>query len=678
MGDSNGTVEVASAIPQELRERPQWLVWRLDPERGKIPYQARRLSQMARANDPTTWATYDEAVDKMAAANAPSATRLVKPVDGIGFVPTKDDPFTFIDLDGCVVDGEIVPDAQQIIDSLPGYWETSPSGTGIRGVVLGSLPVDAGNVGKAAWKEHGPHAKAQIEAYDQGHYFAMTGNGSGAISECQDALEAFARQHLPRREDDRMEFDWDHEPAAGERFEGTTDELIAALSEDDPHFVELFNGETVPAGKDGDSDADFALCCRVAEFVGNHPRLIESVWVASKLAERAKFERESYRTRTVKNAVTAVLGERRGDANPIDSQGSPCRSDETYIADAGGDKDPRAASTEDDPPVWEKKLAGRDIGRTARTLRNSPTSVTEWRVPGVAALGWTVLFGGREKIAGKGTLLSYLISRLERGEATVFGAAAPEPITTLIYTEETGDSLAEKHDHFGIEKAYVVFTWELSDLTWNQQCEWLISTALEQDHKIIYVDNIARAAGVKTEDESGLGLAKAIDPLSKAAKEHGLTVFLDHHNRKSGGKTEDLLRGGTALPGACENIIAIDRSGDWTTRKRKLYSRGRVKATLWERTIELSEDGTEYTESRGDFRLRALSTQDEWTVLAFATALGKSDTVARKYLNNSEYVERIDDAARGGKGGGSTATVYRLKDRAALLQELDSDGEPQI
>lgn len=300
------------------------------------------------------------------------------------------------------------------------------------------------------------------------------------------------------------------------------------------------------------------------------------------------------------------------------------------------------------------------IGRTARQLRSSPRADIDWLIPGVAGRGWTILFAGREKIAGKGTLCTYLIGSLERHEATVFGERANAKVTALVFTEEPEDSLAEKLTHFDINDAFIVFDWELSEYTWLDKVEWLVNTAVDQGHGIIYLDNISRAAGAVNDDESGTGLARKIEPLSRLAKRHRITVILDHHNRKSGGRTEDMLRGGTALPGAVENIVAIDRDGDWTSRRRKIYSRGRVKATLWERTIELTEDGSEYLEVVGDTRTAVLATKDAWTAKEFAEAINVTKPTAVRYLDSCEYVEATKEGQ---------INIYRVK--ATLRDRLE-------
>jgi putative DNA primase/helicase len=83
-------------IPAELRERPQWVIWRLEVRDGKqtkVPYQA-GANGRASTTDPGTWATFDQAV-----ATADRA-------DGIGYVFAADDPYTGVDLDGGLTHAE--------------------------------------------------------------------------------------------------------------------------------------------------------------------------------------------------------------------------------------------------------------------------------------------------------------------------------------------------------------------------------------------------------------------------------------------------------------------------------------------------------------------------------------------------------------------------------------------
>ena len=96
---------------QELSTWAQWVAWEYGAPRGenqkppKVPIHPREFYE-ARVNDPSSWGTYDEAKNS--------------PLDGIGFVLTPDDPYTFIDLDNCIdLDtGEVAPWADAIVQEI--------------------------------------------------------------------------------------------------------------------------------------------------------------------------------------------------------------------------------------------------------------------------------------------------------------------------------------------------------------------------------------------------------------------------------------------------------------------------------------------------------------------------------------------------------------------------------
>jgi primase-polymerase (primpol)-like protein len=151
----------AENIPEELRERPQWVCWRYEAKPGddkltKVPYTA-GTSRRASSTDLKTWRTFEQAY--MALDNE------ARHYDGIGFVFSSADPFVGIDLDKCrnPESGELAPWAREIISRVPeGYIEVSPSGTGVHIIIRGS--VRGGGVRK------GP-----VEMYSRGRYFTITG-----------------------------------------------------------------------------------------------------------------------------------------------------------------------------------------------------------------------------------------------------------------------------------------------------------------------------------------------------------------------------------------------------------------------------------------------------------------------------------------------------------------------
>lgn len=157
------TLNLYDNIPTELVELDQWCVFKKAwmPERQKftkVPFNP-LTGQPAKSNDPQTWVSFDDAE-----SHAPNW-------DGIGFF--FHEGYYGVDLDNvesAVIryqngefDDNIVAD---FIDTLTSYAEISPSGTGVHIICRGELPP-------------GGRRKGDIEMYDHGRFFTMTGKRIG-------------------------------------------------------------------------------------------------------------------------------------------------------------------------------------------------------------------------------------------------------------------------------------------------------------------------------------------------------------------------------------------------------------------------------------------------------------------------------------------------------------------
>lgn len=143
-------------IPEELKSRPQWVVWKLETRDGKptkVPYKS-GTGRRASATDLLTWEPFEDALE---------AYEFGK-YDGIGFVFCSGDPYVGVDLDGCVDSetGEIALWASQIIEGLDSYTELSPSGTGVHIVSRGKIP--------------GSGRRGSVEMYSRERFFTVTGH----------------------------------------------------------------------------------------------------------------------------------------------------------------------------------------------------------------------------------------------------------------------------------------------------------------------------------------------------------------------------------------------------------------------------------------------------------------------------------------------------------------------
>ena len=177
-------------IPAGLRERAQWVCWKYAERKGrrtKVPVCAR--GGPASATDLATWATFEEASG--AAGTDPG-------IAGVGFVFTADDGLVGIDLDGCIGDdGELVPSARGIIESIDSYTEVSPSGRGVKIFVQGAKPAGARCRSKAI------EGFKEAEVYSEGRFFTVTGRHVAgtprAVNGRQPQIEALCARLWPSR-----------------------------------------------------------------------------------------------------------------------------------------------------------------------------------------------------------------------------------------------------------------------------------------------------------------------------------------------------------------------------------------------------------------------------------------------------------------------------------------------
>ena len=152
------------SVPDDLRSLNRWCLWRyVQKERKdgtkvwtKMPIT--RSGKPASSTDASTWCSFDEIRD----AYLFGTTRN----DGVGITFDGSDRLVGIDLDDCIdVLGNFSPLAQQVLDTVPGYAEVSPSGTGIK--LWTRAVVDSHKTAEGA-----PDA---VEIYPHGRYFTVTG-----------------------------------------------------------------------------------------------------------------------------------------------------------------------------------------------------------------------------------------------------------------------------------------------------------------------------------------------------------------------------------------------------------------------------------------------------------------------------------------------------------------------
>lgn len=149
-----------SNIPDELKQLDNWCVWKFEKRNGKrtkIPFNA-ATGEFAKSNDKSTWSSYETAVN-------------AEGVDGIGFF--FEPPYLGIDIDDIDDDlhrfkqGDKLDNiVSEFNEAFKSYTEVSPSGNGLHIIVKGKIPGTR-------------RRKGNIEMYDSGRFFTMTGKSIG-------------------------------------------------------------------------------------------------------------------------------------------------------------------------------------------------------------------------------------------------------------------------------------------------------------------------------------------------------------------------------------------------------------------------------------------------------------------------------------------------------------------
>ena len=279
------------AVPEELEELSQWVLWRLemrDDKPTKVPYNA-EIQQRASITDSNTWCSFSTVCATFAENS--------KKYAGIGFVFSADDPYVGIDFDDCLEDGELKSWAQELVDLMqPTYAEVSPSGNGIKMWVRAD---------KTRSGNRKPVGDGGIEIYDHGRFFTVTGELFGqttTIAENQDGLDQLMQKVWPKPKT---------KPQQKPQVMKLDDSALLDIAMKNDKFSGLWFGnwesniDSYNANYSSQSEADLALCAKLAFYWGNDFNAIDRMFRRSGLY-RPKWDRGDYRLMTIDKALEGV------------------------------------------------------------------------------------------------------------------------------------------------------------------------------------------------------------------------------------------------------------------------------------------------------------------------------------------------------------------------------------
>lgn len=268
-------------IPDWMKALDCWLVWRLEerPDKNgklkltKVPYNAHN-GRAGSSTDPKTWSTFDNAMQAY----------LQGGYDGIGFALEGAPPLVGKDLDHCrdPETGAIDPWAREIVERADSYTEITPSGTGLRVFLHGTLP-------------EGRRKMGDFEIYNTGRFLTVTGHHlpgtPTTINERTEAITAIHTDMVQRYEQEQA-----------------LKKVIERI-EKEPKIAALWHGEL--NGHASQSEADLALCNHLAYFTNYNAQFMDALFRKSKLY-RSKWDEQrgeqTYGELTINKALSSQNG----------------------------------------------------------------------------------------------------------------------------------------------------------------------------------------------------------------------------------------------------------------------------------------------------------------------------------------------------------------------------------
>ena len=265
--------EVPPRVEHLVKKLAQWINWRYEERDGKVTKVpiCPHTGELAAVDRAESWGTYEEVVRASKEHGH----------DGVGFVFTAEDPYAGIDLDKCrdPETGEIEDWATELIEQLNSYTELSPSGSGVHVLVKAELPPSG-------------RRKGQVEIYDSGRFFTMTGRHLPGtpkrIVERQVEVEALHRKLFGLTKGGTNDYG-SHGP--GNDLSDTEILARAGQAANGEAFEKLWAGDTSDYASQ--SEADLALCSRLAFWTGGDPGRVDELFRQSGLM-RPKWDERHY------------------------------------------------------------------------------------------------------------------------------------------------------------------------------------------------------------------------------------------------------------------------------------------------------------------------------------------------------------------------------------------------
>jgi predicted ATP-dependent serine protease len=320
---------------------------------------------------------------------------------------------------------------------------------------------------------------------------------------------------------------------------------------------------------------------------------------------------------------------------------SPLASDSVF------DSHPRTSSRTESNAEGSLRLPFAPISAALADVPPEP----EWLFDGYVAPGSLTLLAGQPKV-GKTTMVFGLLAALQEG--VPFLERSTRAAGALLLTEERPATLAEKQDRWMLrdDRTHVLMRHDAGATSFGEVVEQAVDYCDQLALGLIVVDTFDKWAGFAGDSENSAGaVLAAVEPLLQAAA-NGPAVLLLTHQRKSGGRHGEAVRGSNALTGAVDIVLELEREGA-VPEARRLRAVSRFATTPDHLMFVATSDGfaaREVSDTRTEAqRERVLSVvcSSPATTEVIAKAAGMAKSTASRHLKD---LLRSNAVTRSGKG----------------------------
>lgn len=293
-------------IPERLRRYDHFVLWQyaiVDDELKKPPFDP-KTGRRASVRRPDTWGSFADAQNAYATGH----------FAGIGIVLTADMGIVGIDIDHCIVAGQLTDEARAIITALDSYTEASPS--------AGQETGGGAHIFVAAKKPGILTRRGNVEMYEDMRYLTVTGHRiANTPREVQPRhRELYSVYHRIFHLDSKEQVQENTGGGVGQRptmryLLSRSDATVlhkALQAKNGDNFRRYFNGDTslwegAGARHQSQSEADFTLVLMLLYWTNRDSTQVDRLFRQSGLMRekwtRAVTGSETYGERIIKDAM---------------------------------------------------------------------------------------------------------------------------------------------------------------------------------------------------------------------------------------------------------------------------------------------------------------------------------------------------------------------------------------